>query len=122
MPPRRQITNGAAPLATRGPGGGVATRHTATHGDWMSNMTAVRTALANIRRFQDGMLAGLTVANASESQIRDVKAWSDHLGVTLGQMEDWVERTDSRLRPLITAVDRAGGTREVADPGYHADY
>jgi len=122
MPPRRQIPSGTAAIASRGPGGGVATRHTATHGDWLSNMNAVRGALAKIRQYQDGMLAGLTAANASASQIRDVQAWSDHLRVTLGLIGDWVDQTESRLRPLISAVDRAGGVNEVADPGYHADY
>ena len=122
MPPRRQIPSGTAAIATRGPGGGVATRHTVTHGDWMSNMGLVRRALAAIRQYQELMLAGLTSANASGSQIRDVQAWSDHLRIGLRQIEDWVDQTDSRLGPLITAVDRAGGTSEVADAGYHADY
>ncbi|MGH3290161.1 MAG: hypothetical protein ACRDPD_36680 [Streptosporangiaceae bacterium] len=100
----------------------MATRQTATHGDWMSNMNLVRAALTNIRSWQDGMLAGLTFANASESQIRDVRAWNDHLRTSLSLIGQWVDQTENRLRPLIAAVDRAGGVREVADPGYHADY
>lgn len=112
----------AGGMAGRGPAGGVATGDTTTHGAWIANITRVTEVLALIRRMQEQMLAGLTAANASETQIRDVRVFSDHVTTVMRQIQAWMTETDRRIRPLVNAVDRAGGYREVADPSYHADY
>jgi hypothetical protein len=103
-------------------GSGVAQRDTTTHGEWVQNVSAVIAALVYITHLQDQMLAGLTTANASKSQIRDVKLWNDHVNATKKYIRDWLITIDRRLEPLIDSIEAAGGVDEVADPGYHADY
>jgi hypothetical protein len=121
---RRALTGGACPPAvgTGARGAAVATRDTTTHGEWVANVTAIIRALAYIRQLQEEMLGGLTAANASRSQISAVQAWSANLDARRKYIYDWLNTIDGRLKPLIDAIDAAGGVEEVADAGYHADY
>jgi hypothetical protein len=95
---------------------------TITHGAWTSGTQKVIEALDLVKRFQDAMVSSLTAVDASESQINDVTAWSDHVTVVTQRIRDGLQAIDDRLRPYVNAVDRAGGPSEVGSPGYHADY
>jgi hypothetical protein len=95
-----------------------------THGGWTRNAWAIINALAAVKVFQDRMLADLNgpKVNGSESQIRDIRVWSDHVTAHRAVVLDGLLATDARLKPYIDAVMAAGGHREVADAAYHADY
>ena len=115
----RPATAAAAVRGTTAPavsGGGT------THGEWTRNARAVIDALAAVKVFQDRMLADLARRDPSESQVRDIRTWSDHVTAFRQMILDDFTATDARLKPYIDAIMAAGGHREVADPAYHADY
>jgi hypothetical protein len=123
MPPR--------PITAGRPSGAVARRAAAspavaqdsrTHGGWTANVGQVIKALIFIAQFKQAMIAALRTANASESQIRDIEVWADHLDSVMHAIRAGLLSIDRRLEPLINAIGAAGGVREVADAGYHSDY
>jgi hypothetical protein len=111
-----------AAVAVRGGTAPAVSGDGTTHGEWTRNAKAIIDALAAVKVFQDRMLADLARRDASESQIRDVGLWSDHVTAFRQMILGDLAATDARLRPYIDAIMAAGGYREVADPAYHADY
>jgi hypothetical protein len=134
--PRPSLTQGAnvmppSPITAGRPSGAVARRAAAspaiardsrTHGGWTANVEQVIAALIFIGQCKQAMIAALKDANASESQIRDIQAWADHLDSAQQAIRAGLLSIDRRLEPHINAIEIAGGVNEVADAGYHSDY
>jgi hypothetical protein len=126
MPPRPAIsysrpTAGTA-VAVRGGSAPAISGDGTTHREWTRNAKAIIDALAAVKVFQDRMLADLARRDASESQMKAVKVWSDHVTNFRQMVLADLLATDARLKPYIDAITDAGGPSEVGDSAYHADY
>lgn len=117
------------PMAPRQPGQVVPVRNTPairaggggggesyTHGQWNRAVIDIEARLDALPATLEAMLASLTTADAGRGQVRGVMATRTDILAFMGQVRAMLLDVNRRERPVLTAVEAAGGPDEV--PGF----
>ncbi len=123
------VNEGAEPMAPRQPGqvvpvrnapmarpGGGSGGESYTHGQWNRAVADIEARLDELPATLEAMLASLTTADAGRGQVRGVMATRTDILAFMGQVRSMLLDVNRRERPVLTAVEAAGGPTEV--PGF----
>ncbi|WP_329521108.1 hypothetical protein [Spirillospora sp. NBC_01491] len=92
-----------------------------THGEWQRAVVAIGQCLEALPLELEAMLRQLTTADAGRSQIAGVLKLHQDTEMFLGQVADMLRRVELIERPVLNAVEAAGGPEEIAGIRYLSD-
>lgn len=107
--------NRVATLAARATGAGG---ESYTHGQWDRAVADIDKRLAELPASLEMMLHRLTSADAGRSQVTGVIALHDQIVLFMKQVREMLTQVDRLERPVLTAVEAAGGPDEIAGIPY----
>jgi hypothetical protein len=90
-----------------------------TQADWAAQSAAITEQLDVITESSENMLRCLTAREASRSQMTAAAAWADQVAAVASRGRELVAGVNARQDPYVDAVQSAGGSAEVAVPGYY---
>lgn len=106
-------SNRVAARAARGRGG-----ETYTHGQWDRAVRDIETRLDALPAVLEMMLHRLNAADAGRSQVIGVVALHDDIALFMKQVREMLIQVDQKERPVLKAVEAAGGPDEIAGIPY----
>ena len=90
-----------------------------TQADWADQSAGILGQLDGITASSENMLKCLTAKEASRSQMTTAAAWADQVAAVATRGRELVAEVNARQDPYVGAVQGAGGSDEVAVPGYY---
>lgn len=118
------------PMAPRQPGQVVPRAHTPartsggnggesyTHGQFNRATADIKRRLEELPAVLEAMLQRLTVADAGRTQVQGVLLLREHIIAWMAQVNAMLADVNRRERPILTAVEAAGGPDEIAGIRY----
>jgi hypothetical protein len=92
-----------------------------TQADWADQSGGILAQLDAITASAENMLRSLRAREASRSQMTAAAAWADQVAAVAARGRELVDEVNARQDPYVGAVQAAGGSDEVAVPGYYAE-
>jgi hypothetical protein len=105
--------NRVATQTARGNGG-----ESYTHGQWNRAVTDIEKRLDALPAVLEMMLHRLNAADAGRSQVTGVVALHDEIALYVKQVREMLAIVNRMERPVLTAVEAAGGPDEIAGIPY----
>lgn len=105
--------NRVAAQAARGHGG-----ESYTHGQWNRAVTDIEKRLAELPAALEMMLHRLTTADAGRAQVTGVVALNEEIVLFMKQVKEMLAEVNRMERPVLRAVEAAGGPDEIAGIPY----
>jgi hypothetical protein len=90
-----------------------------TQADWGSHSGAVQDQLTTITDSSENMLRCLDARQAGREHMTLAAQWADQVRTCVSYGDDVITSVNTRQDPYVNAVQGAGGSDEVAEPGYY---
>jgi len=90
-----------------------------TQADWSSHSGAVQDQLTTITDSAENMLRCLDARQAGREHMTLAAQWADQVRTCVAYGDDVITSVNTRQDPYVNAVQGAGGSDEVAEPGYY---
>jgi hypothetical protein len=90
-----------------------------TQADWDGLSKSITSQLDTIADSAENMLRCLSAREASRSQMTAAAQWADQVAACSGRGRELIAGINARQDPYVDAVQGAGGSGEVAVPGYY---
>jgi hypothetical protein len=124
MPPRSPghvvPRNGTAPAPRNGHAVANGSAGEAwTHGQFESSAASVQAHADAVPPKLESMLSNLRSVDAGRSQVRGVIHAYELIGAFIGETQQMLTESNRRARPVVRAVDGAGGPEEIANMPYY---
>lgn len=107
--------NGSVPARRSSPDGGEAW----THGQFEKSTADVQGHADAVPPLLEQMLGNLRAVEAGRSQVAGVMWGYERIGAFAQEVQRMLDQSNRRARPMVTAVDSAGGPNEIANIGYY---
>ena len=92
-----------------------------THGQFNRAVADIEKRLDELPAMLEAMLQRLNTAEAGRTQVLGVFATRDQIIAFMGQVRAMLDAANRRERPVLTAVELAGGPDEIAGIRYLSD-
>jgi len=92
-----------------------------TQADWGTQTSAIQDQVTAITDSAENMLAGLNARQAGREHMNLAAEWADKIRSCVTFGDAVIDAVNTRQDPYVSAVQGAGGSAEVAEPGYYDD-